>query len=61
MDFANLLKKTLRLLKAQKKFVDLICTNKKSKQIEDLVDNCEKNSQISYVTNYFTLLPKFLF
>ena len=38
MDFADLLKKALGLLGAKKKLVDLVCTDKKSNCIEDLVD-----------------------
>ncbi|MCJ1348653.1 hypothetical protein MMC31_006886, partial [Peltigera leucophlebia] len=61
MDFADLLKKALGLLGAKKKLVDLVRTDKKSNRIEDLVDKCEKKTQISSATNYFTPLPESAF
>ena len=61
MDFADLLKKALGLLGAKKKLVDLVRTDKKSDRIEDLVDKCEKKSQISFATNYSAPLPESAF
>lgn len=61
INFANLLKKTLGFLRTKKKLVDLVQIANKSDQIEDLVNKCEKKTQISFVTNYFTLLPKSAF
>lgn len=61
MDFADLLKKALRLLGAKKKLVDLVWTNKKSDRIEDLVDKYEKKIQISSAINYSTPLPESAF
>lgn len=37
IDFADLLKKALALLEAKKKLVDLVWTDKKSDQIENLM------------------------
>lgn len=56
MDFANLFKKTLKFLRAKKKLIKLVWIDKKSDQIEDLIDKCKKNTQIGFATNYFTLL-----
>ena len=61
MDFADLLKKALGLLGAKKKLVDLVRTDKKSDQIEDLVDKCEKKTRISSATNYSAPLPESAF
>ena len=58
MDFADLLKKALGLLRAKKKLVDLVCTNKKSDYIENLVEKYETKTQISSAVNYSTLLPE---
>lgn len=57
MDFADLLKKDLRLLGAKKKLVDLVRTDKRSDRIEDLVDKCEKKTRISSAFSYSTPLP----
>lgn len=57
MDFADLLKKALGLLGAKKRLVDLVRTDKRSDQIEDLVDKCEKKTRISSAINYSTPLP----
>lgn len=61
MDFINLLKKALGLLGAKKKLVDLVCIDKKTDHIEDLIDKYEKNIQISSAINHSTFLPKFAF
>lgn len=61
MDFDNLLKKALELLKAKKKFRNLVWTNKKSGRIENLVDKCEKKTQISFAKNYSIFLSEFAF
>lgn len=61
MEFANLLKKALGLLGVKKKLVDLVLTDKKSDQIEDLVDKYKKKTRISFAANYFALLPKSAF
>lgn len=61
MDFADLLKKALGLLGAKKKLVDLVRMDKKNDRIEDLVDKCEKKTQISSATNYFNPLPESAF
>lgn len=56
INFADLLKKAIKFLKAKKKLIDLVWINKKSNRIEDLVDKCEKKTQIGSVINYFTFL-----
>lgn len=61
MDFADLLKKALKILGAKKKLVDLVWTDKKSDWIENLIDKCEKKTQISFATNYSTFLSKSAF
>ena len=58
MNFADLLKKALGLLGAKKKLVDLVWTDKKSDRIENLVDKCEKKTQISSTTKYSAFLSK---
>ena len=61
MDFADLLKKALGLLRAKKKLVNLVWTDKKSNWIKDLVDKCKKKTQISSAANYPTPLPESIF
>lgn len=58
INFADLLKKALGLLGAKKKLVNLVWIDKKSDQIEDLVDKCKKKTQISSAANYSTILPE---
>ena len=48
-------------MKAKKKLVDLVWTDKKSYQIDDLVEKCEKKTRISSIANYSTLLSKSIF
>lgn len=61
IDFVDLLKRALRLLSTKKKLIDLVWTDKKSDQIEDLVNKYKRKAQINSVTNYSVLLPVFAF
>ena len=61
IDFADLLKKALGLLGAKKMLVELVCTDKKSDCIEDLVKKYKTKSQISFAINYSTSLPESAF
>lgn len=61
INFADLLKKALKLLRAKKKLVDLVQTDEKSNRIEDLIDKCEKKTRISFAANYSTPLPNSTF
>lgn len=61
MDFADLLKKALELLGAEKKLMDLVQTDKKSDRIKDLVNKCKVKTRISLATNYSSLLPTSVF
>lgn len=58
IDFANLLKKALGLLKTKKKLVNLVLIDKKS---EDLVNKYEKKTQVSFIINHFMPLPESTF
>ncbi len=47
IDFDDLSKKTIGLLKAKKKLASLVQVEKKSQEVEDLVEKCDYKTRIS--------------
>lgn len=60
MDFKNLLKKSIRLLRAKIKLVNMVKVEKKSQGIEDFVKKCNFKARICSISNLFILLPSIL-
>ncbi len=51
MDFDDLLKKAMALLGAKKKLASLVQVEKKSQEVEDLVEKCDYKTRISSIPN----------
>ena len=51
MDFDNLLKKAMGLLRAKKKRASVVQVEKKGQEIENLVEKCNYKTRISFTTN----------
>lgn len=61
LDFQELLKMTINIVKLRKKLSSIIKFNKKNSQVSNLVDRCDKDALISSTPNPFTPLPNSIF
>ena len=56
LDFQELLKKIVKIVKLRKKLGGMVKSNKKNSQVSDLVDRCDKEILISSPLNLSTPL-----
>ena len=57
LDFQELLKKTVKIVKLRKKLGGIIKSDKNNSQVSNLVDRCDKKAFLSSPPNSFVLFP----